>query len=256
MSWCRNQDVVSQMWGNITFSLENSNGQKWIWHTGKWMPGILSVITVITFFPGALSNGLLSTWVWFEKGAFEFDKMLQFKILTAPLLERCSQPTLQAKEVKMIFSVVLCHGKGNLVCCKLASSHLAFIEMVRTHPWCQRKEGWGFRPCTSLGHSLALFGPGLVFASVLSWAEQCRCKPICVGRLGEQALPFNIPDVDLCVWSDKSLNHDLRKGDLRRWRDDTLQGRSFLFSSTGWYIWGFQQLQTEFIYTRLQIWNH
>lgn len=35
MSWCRNQDVASQMWGNITFSLENSNGQKWIWHTGK-----------------------------------------------------------------------------------------------------------------------------------------------------------------------------------------------------------------------------
>lgn len=39
------------------------------------MHGILNVITVITFFPGILSNRLLSIWGWWEKDAFELDKI-------------------------------------------------------------------------------------------------------------------------------------------------------------------------------------
>lgn len=39
------------------------------------MHGILNVITVITFFPGILSNRLPSIWGGWEKDAFELDKI-------------------------------------------------------------------------------------------------------------------------------------------------------------------------------------
>lgn len=103
MSWCRNQDVVSQMWGNITFSLENSNGQKWIWHTGKCLVFWVLLLLLLSF-QVHCPMGCSVHEVDVRRVHLSLTKlMLQFKTLTAPLLERCSQPTLQLKEVNVIF---------------------------------------------------------------------------------------------------------------------------------------------------------